>query len=173
MIIKIINNSKVNKETTFQITQVWCITFWNNSKIQKLKLLTAWFSYNIWHHTILRLSLKMNATFIWRVQRKNRRCHKISVPELIACGACLHPIVSIRDMFRGKNRLSPPEDAVDERLSHGKTGSVHLTTQLMKGYPMEKPEMYWPYLGITGNVHNFANVTSPVLPLNPSFIINI
>ena len=40
-------------------------------------------------------------------------------------------------MFRGKNRLSPPEDAVDERLSHGKTGSVHLRTPLMKGYPME------------------------------------
>ena len=76
---------------------------------------------------------------IWRVQWKNRRCHKISVPELTACGACLHPIVSIRDMFRGKNRLSPPEDAVDERLSHGKTGSVHLRTPLMKGYPMEKP----------------------------------
>ena len=34
------------------------------------------------------------------------------------------PIVSIRDMLRGKNRLSPPEDAVDERLSHGKTGDV-------------------------------------------------
>ena len=34
------------------------------------------------------------------------------------------PIISIRDMFRGKNRLSPPEDAVDERLSHGKTGDV-------------------------------------------------
>ena len=48
----------------------------------------------------------------------------MSVPELTACGACLHPIVSIRDMFRGKNRLSPPEDAVDERLSHGKTGDV-------------------------------------------------
>ena len=63
----------------------------------------------------------------------------ISVLELTACGACLHPIVSIRDMFRGKNRLSPPEDAVDERLSHGKTGSVHLRTPLMKGYPMEKP----------------------------------
>ena len=75
----------------------------------------------------------------WRVQGKNRRCHKISVPELTACGACLHPIVSIRDMFRGKNRLSPPEDAVDERLSHGKTGSVLLRTPLMKGYPMEKP----------------------------------
>ena len=27
-------------------------------------------------------------------------------------------------MFRGKNRLSPPEDAVDERLSHGKTVDV-------------------------------------------------
>ena len=38
-----------------------------------------------------------------------------------------------------KKRLSPPEDAVDERLSHGKTGSVHLRTPLMKGYPMEKP----------------------------------
>ena len=76
---------------------------------------------------------------IWRVQCKNRRCHKISVPELTACGACLHPIVSICDIFRGKNRLSPPEDAVDERLSHGKTGSVHLRTPLMKGYPMEKP----------------------------------
>ena len=61
----------------------------------------------------------------WRVQGKNRRCHKISVPELTACGTCLHPIVSIRDMYRGKNRLSPPEDAVDESLSHGKTGSVH------------------------------------------------
>ena len=33
----------------------------------------------------------------------------------------LTSIVSIRDMFRGKNQLSPPEDAVDERLSHGKT----------------------------------------------------
>ena len=68
-----------------------------------------------------------------------------------------------------KNRLSPPEDAVDERLSYGKTGSVHLRTPLMKGYPMEKPEMSWPYFGRTGDVHNFANVTSPVLPLNPSF----
>ena len=58
------------------------------------------------------------------VQGKNRRCHKISVPVLTACGACLHPIVSIRDMFLGKNWLSPPEDAVDERLSHGKTGDV-------------------------------------------------
>ena len=27
-------------------------------------------------------------------------------------------------MFRGKNQLSPPEDPVDERLSHGKTGDV-------------------------------------------------
>ena len=43
---------------------------------------------------------------------------------VLACGACLHPIVSIRDMFRGKKRLSPPEEAVDERLSHGKTGDV-------------------------------------------------
>ena len=56
-------------------------------------------------------------------------------------------------MFRGKNRLSPPEDAVDERLSHGKTGSVHLWTLLMKGYAMEKkPEMSWPYFGRTGDV---------------------
>ena len=69
-----------------------------------------------------------------------------------------------------KNRLSPPEDAVDERLSHGKTRSVHLRTPLMKGYPMEKTEMSWPYFGRTGDVHNFANVTSPVLPLNPSII---
>ena len=64
---------------------------------------------------------------------------KFQFRELTACGACLHPIVSIRDMFRGKNRLSPPEDAIDERLSHGKTGSVHLRTLLMKGYPMKKP----------------------------------
>ena len=77
-----------------------------------------------------------------------------------------------RDMFRGKNRLSPPEDAVDERLSHGKTGSVHLRTPLMKGSPMEKPDMSWPYFGRTGDVHNFANVTSPVLPLNPSNVFN-
>ena len=104
------------------------------------------------------------------VQGKNRRCHKISVPDLTTCSACLHPIVSIRDMFRGKNRLSPPEDAVDERVSHGKTGSVHLRTPLMKGYPMEKLEMSWPYFGRTGDVHNFANVTSPVLSLNPSYI---
>ena len=56
--------------------------------------------------------------------REEPEMYKISVPELTACGACLHPIVSIRDMFRGENRLSPPEDAVDERLSHGKTGDV-------------------------------------------------
>ena len=72
-----------------------------------------------------------------------------------------------------KNRLSPPEDAVDERLSHGKTGSVHLRTPLMKGYPMEKAEMSWPYFGRTGDVHNFANVTSPVLPLNHSHVCHI
>ena len=71
-----------------------------------------------------------------------------------------------------KNRLSPPEDAVDERLSHGKTGLVHLRTPLMKGYPMEKPEMSWLYFGRTGDVHNFANVSSPVLPLNPSIVFN-
>ena len=38
-----------------------------------------------------------------------------------------------------KNRLSLPEDAVDERLSHGKTGSVYLRTPLMKGYPVDNP----------------------------------
>ena len=39
--------------------------------------------------------ININNNNNWRVQRKNRRCHKISVPEL-------HPIVSIHDMFWGR-----------------------------------------------------------------------
>ena len=34
--------------------------------------------------------------------REEPEMSKLSVPELTACGACLHPIVSICDMFRGK-----------------------------------------------------------------------
>ena len=88
-------------------------------------LLMHYFNYKSSSYVFIIQDLIVNdCIFNLKVQGKNRRCHKMSVPELTAYGACLHPIVSIRDMFRGTTRLSPPEDTVDEKLSHGKTGDV-------------------------------------------------